>query len=62
VDRSNLEPKEVVQEILNRAGKFEFYIILPKAALKMWRMKRLAPTWFRKIVKERFIAAASKVR
>jgi NADP-dependent 3-hydroxy acid dehydrogenase YdfG len=62
LDRSNLEPKEVVQEILNRAGKLEFYIILPKAALKMWRMKRLAPTWFRKIVKERFLSAASKVR
>lgn len=62
LDRSNLEADEVAREILQRASTGELYIILPKAARKMWRMKRLAPTWFRKIVKERFIAAARRVK
>ena len=62
LDHSRLEPKEVAQEILTRAGKGELYIILPKAARKIWRLKRLAPTWFRKMVKEKYTAAARKVR
>ncbi len=62
IDHSKLEAKEVAQEILHRAGKGEFYIILPKAARKQWRLKRLAPTWFRKLVKDKFAAAARKVR
>ncbi len=62
IDHSGLEAKDVANEILIRAGKGEFYIILPEAARKMWRLKRLAPTWFRKVVKERFMAAARKVR
>lgn len=62
IDHSKLEAKEVAQEILHRAGKNELYIILPKAARKMWRLKRLAPTWFRNMVKEKFLSAASKVR
>lgn len=62
IDHSRLEAKEVAQEILFRAGNHELYIILPKAARKMWRLKRFAPTWFRRIVKERFMSAASKVR
>ena len=62
IDHSHLEAKEVAQEILHRAGKGEFYIILPEPARKQWRLKRLAPTWFRKDVKEKFTAAARKVR
>jgi NADP-dependent 3-hydroxy acid dehydrogenase YdfG len=62
IDHSGLEARDVAVEILQRAGKGEFYIILPKAARKMWRLKRLSPTWFRKLVKEKFFAAARKVR
>ncbi len=60
IDRSGLEAKEVAQEILSRAGKKELYIILPKSARTMWNMKRLAPTWFRKKVKEQFMDAMKK--
>ena len=60
IDRSGLEAEEVAQEILTRAGNKELYIILPKEARKMWMYKRLAPTWFRKKVKEQFIYAMSK--
>jgi len=60
IDRSGLEAKEVAQEILERAGKQELYIILPKSARTMWNMKRLAPTWFRKKVKEQFMDAMKK--
>lgn len=55
IDRSGLEADTVAQEILLRAGKKELYIILPKNARKMWYYKRLAPTWFRKKVKEQFM-------
>lgn len=60
IDKSGLEAKEVAQEILTRAGKNELYIILPKSARKMWLMKRLFPTKFRKQVKEQFMAAMQK--
>ena len=60
IEKSGLEAKEVAQEILTRAGKKELYIILPKDARKMWFFKRLAPTWFRKKVKEQFMYAMSK--
>ena len=60
IDRSGLEADEVAQEILTRAGKKELYIILPKDARKMWVLKRVAPTWFRKQVKERFMDAMRK--
>jgi short-subunit dehydrogenase len=60
IERSGLEAKDVAQEILTRAGKNELYIILPKAAHKMWLMKRLAPLWFRKKVTEEFMAAMKK--
>lgn len=60
LDRSGLEPDVVAEEILHRAGKKELYIVLPKAARKMAMLKRLAPMWFRKEVKERFMAAARK--
>ena len=62
IDRSRLEAKEVAKEILIRAGKKELYILLPKAARKMWRLKRLAPTWFRKQVRDKFMEAMRKVR
>ena len=61
IDRSGLEAKDVAQEILTRAGKNELYIILPKAAHKMWLLKRLAPLWFRKIVAKDFMAAMKRV-
>lgn len=60
IDHSRLEAKDVAMEILHRAGKGELYIILPEPARKQWRLKRLAPTWFRKMVKEKFTAAARK--
>lgn len=60
IEKSGLEADTVAQEILNRAGKKELYIILPEAARKMSFFKRLAPTWFRKKVKEQFMAAMSK--
>lgn len=62
IDRSGIEAREVAVEILRRAGKGEFYIILPELARKAWIWKRLAPTRFRKMVKEGFEAAARKVR
>ncbi len=62
IKHSGLEAKEVAEEILHRAGEGELYIILPAQARKQWRLKRLAPTWFRKMVKEKFYAAAGKVK
>jgi NADP-dependent 3-hydroxy acid dehydrogenase YdfG len=62
IDRSGIEARDVAVEILQRAGKGEFYIILPEVARKAWFWKRLAPTRFRKMVKEGFEAAARKVR
>jgi short-subunit dehydrogenase len=60
IEKSGLEADTVAQEILTRAGKKELYIILPKDARKMWQLKRLAPTWFRKKVKEQFMTAMGK--
>ena len=60
IEKSGLEADTVAQEILTRAGKKELYIILPKDARKMWLFKRLAPTWFRKKVKEQFMYAMRK--
>lgn len=60
IEKSGLEAVDVAREILSRAGKKELYIILPKAARKMWLLKRLAPTWFRKKVKEQFMQAMQK--
>ncbi len=60
IDKSGLEADTVAKEILTRAGNKELYIILPKDARKMWLFKRLAPTWFRKKVKEQFLYAMSK--
>lgn len=60
INRSGIEANEVANEILIRAGKQELYIILPKAARTMWKLKRLAPTWFRLKVKDQFMAAMNK--
>lgn len=60
IEKSGLEADTVAKEILVRAGNKELYIILPKTARKMWLLKRLAPTWFRKKVKEQFMLAMSK--
>jgi NADP-dependent 3-hydroxy acid dehydrogenase YdfG len=57
IQKSGLQADQVAQEILTRAGKKELYIILPKDARKMWIAKRLAPTWFRRKVKEQFLYA-----
>ena len=62
IEKSGLEADTVAKEILTRAGKNELYIILPKDARKMWFFKRLAPTWFRKKVKEQFLMAMSRVQ
>ncbi len=62
IEKSGLEADTVAKEILTRAGKHELYIILPKDARKMWFFKRLAPTWFRKKVKEQFLSAMSRVQ
>jgi len=62
IDRSGLEARDIAVEVLHRAGKGELYIILPKLARKAWLWKRLAPTRFRKMVKQGFEAATKKVR
>ncbi len=62
IDRSGLEATTVAQKVLNRAGKGKLYIILPQVGRKAWLWKRLAPTRFRKMVKEGFEAAAKKAR
>ena len=60
IERSGLEANEMAKEILIRAGNKELYIILPKAARTMWKLKRLAPTWFRLKVKDQFMNAMNK--
>lgn len=60
IEKSGLEAADVANEILIRAGKKELYIILPKAAVTMWKLKRLAPTWFRVKVKNQFMKAMQK--
>lgn len=62
IQKSGLEADTVAKEILTRAGNRELYIILPKDARKMWFFKRLAPTWFRKKVKEQFMLAMNKAK
>lgn len=62
LDRSGLQPQEIAQEILTRAGKGELYIVLPKLARKMWFLKRLMPTRFRKIVKEKYYASIGRIK
>lgn len=61
VDKSGIEAHEVAHEILTRGAKGELYIILPKIARRMSLYNRLAPTRFRKVVKERFEKFLSKI-
>lgn len=61
IERSGFQATEIAQEILVRAGKGELYIILPKAARKIWLLNRLMPTRFRKIVKEKYFKALQKI-
>lgn len=60
IEKSGLEAADVANEILIRAGKKELYIILPKAAVTMWKLKRLAPIWFRLKVKDQLQKAMHK--
>jgi NADP-dependent 3-hydroxy acid dehydrogenase YdfG len=62
VERSGIHAPEIAQEILVRSGKLELYILLPKAARKIWFMKRLIPTRLRRIVKEKYLNAISRIR
>ena len=62
VERSGFQATEIAQEILRRAGKGELYIILPKAARKIWWIKRLTPTRLRKMVKEKYLSAISRIK
>jgi len=62
LDRSGLEPKEIAQEILRRAGNGELYVILPQNARKLWWFKRLFPMRFRKMVKEKYLEAVNKIQ
>jgi short-subunit dehydrogenase len=61
VDKSGIEAHEVAQEILSRGAKGELYVILPKIARRMSLYNRLAPTRFRKVVKERFEKFLNKI-
>ncbi len=62
IERSGIQAPEIAQEILVRSGKCELYILLPKAARKIWLMKRLMPTRLRRIVKEKYLNAISRIR
>jgi NADP-dependent 3-hydroxy acid dehydrogenase YdfG len=62
LDRSGLEPKEIAQEILKRCGNGELYVILPKNARRLWWFKRFFPMRFRKMVKERYLEAVTKIQ
>jgi NADP-dependent 3-hydroxy acid dehydrogenase YdfG len=62
VERSGFQATEIAKEILWRAGKGELYIILPKAARKIWWMKRLMPMRLRKTVKEKYLSAISRIK
>ncbi len=62
LDRSGLEPKKIAQEILARSGNGELYVILPKNARKLWWYKRFFPMRFRRMVKEKYLAAVAKIQ
>jgi len=62
VERSGFGATEIAQEILVRSGKGEHYILLPKAARKIWFMKRLMPTRLRRIVKEKYLSAINRIK
>jgi NADP-dependent 3-hydroxy acid dehydrogenase YdfG len=62
LDRSGLEPTEIAQEILTRAGNGELYVILPRNARKLWWFKRFFPMRFRRMVKEKYLEAIGKIQ
>lgn len=62
VERSGIEPPAIAQEIIHRAGKGELYLILPANARKLWWYKRLFPMRFRKMVKEKYLSAVTKIQ
>jgi NADP-dependent 3-hydroxy acid dehydrogenase YdfG len=61
VERSGFKADEIAREILVRVGKKELYVILPKVARKLWWFKRLMPMRFRKMVKEKYMAASQRI-
>ncbi|HEY3430562.1 MAG TPA: SDR family NAD(P)-dependent oxidoreductase [Cyclobacteriaceae bacterium] len=62
LDRSGIEPPAIAQEVLDRAGNKELYIILPGNARKLWWFKRFFPMKFRKMVKEKYLTAITKIQ
>lgn len=62
INHSGYQANEIAREILTRAGAGELYIVLPKKARKLWLLKRLMPTRLRKIVKEKYYAAISRIK
>ncbi len=48
IDKSGLTAQEVAETVLHEVGKEKLYVILPKIGRRMWHMKRLIPTKFRK--------------
>lgn len=58
---SGLKADEVAKECMSRSAEGELYILIPKLARQMWIVKRLFPTWFRKLVKERNEEAQLKI-
>jgi NADP-dependent 3-hydroxy acid dehydrogenase YdfG len=61
VERSGFQADEIAKEILVRVGRKELYVILPKVARKLWWFKRLMPMRFRKMVKEKYLAASQRI-
>jgi short-subunit dehydrogenase len=59
---SKLEADQVAEEILNRAGNHELYIVMAEKARKLWYLKRLMPTRFRRKVKEKYYPAVNRIK
>lgn len=59
VDDSGLEAAAVAEEILTRAGKGEFRIVLPKKARRLYRMVRFFPRMYQK---DRLKAAFNRLK
>jgi short-subunit dehydrogenase len=59
---SKLEADQVAEEILNRAGNHELYIVMAEKARKLWYLKRLMPTRFRRKVKEKYYQAVNRIK
>ena len=46
MDRAGYLVTQVADDLLERAGKGQFYIVLPTSARILWRLKRWMPRWF----------------